>query len=358
VIGALFRLLAMMLALTLCAGVALVVYTALGEGLSFSRFSPSQFGAPVGSTPERVVFTVRTGQSASEVGEELQRRGLIRSSLAFRWEVESRGLGSKLEAGDYELSSSMSTGEIVAVLAKGAVHHGTAITLVEGWRAEQVARHAEELKLARAEDVMRVVRSPAEFGLAPPDPVATTLEGYLFPETYEFDPQTAPHLIVERLLRQFESRFPEDVRRRAAERGLTLHQVVTIASIVEREAVDPAERPLVAAVYYNRLAAGMRLDADPTVQYAVASLDPAQAIHYGFWKRDLSMQDLQLNSPFNTYRVTGLPPGPICSPGLASLQAAVAPANVGYLFFVARGDGSHAFADTLAEHNANVSRYR
>jgi UPF0755 protein len=202
------------------------------------------------------------------------------------------------------------------------------------------------------------VQSPAEFGLAAPDPAARTLEGYLFPETYDFDSQTSPVVLVERLLRQFERRFGEDLRRRAAERGLSIHQAVTIASLVEREAANPAERPLVAAVYHNRLAAGMKLDADPTVQYAVANLDLNQALRYGFWKRDLSSEDLQVNSPFNTYRVPGLPPGPICSPGLASLQATVEPAKVGYLYFVARGDGSHAFADTLAEHNANVDRYR
>jgi UPF0755 protein len=358
VIGALSRLVAMLVALGLCAAVAVVVYSALGETLSFSRVTPQQLGAPVGGSPDRVVFTVRPGQSASDVGEELQRRGLIRSALAFRWEVESKGLGTKLEAGDYELSPTMSTGEIVAVLGRGAISPGTAMTIPEGWRADQVARHAQELKLASAEEVLRVVRSPAEFGLAPPDPAARSLEGYLFPDTYDFDPQTPPAALVEKLLRQFDRRFNDDLRRRAVERGITIHQVVTIASLVEREAADPAERPLVSAVYQNRLATGMRLDADPTVQYAVANLDLNQALQYGFWKRDLTLEDLKVDSPFNTYRVTGLPPGPICSPGLASLQAVLEPAKVGYLFFVARGDGSHAFADTLDQHNANVARYR
>lgn len=357
-IGALVRLSAIGFALALCVGVALFVYAALGDGFSQGRSVVGGWGEPASSTPRRETYTIQAGQSAAAIGEELQQRGLIRSSLAFRWEIDSRGLGSKLEAGDYELSPSLSNAEIVAVLARGPIIRGIGLTVPEGWRAEQVARRMEEVGLGKAEDVLRLVRTPREHGLAPPDPTATTLEGYLFPETYEFDPKANPNQAVETLVNQFERRFGESFRRQAAGRGLSLHQAVTLASIIEREAQQAPERAVISSVYHNRLAAGMRLDADPTVQYAVANLDLGKAGGYGFWKRDLTLEDLKVNSPYNTYQLTGLPPGPICSPGLASLQAAVAPADTGYLFFVARDDGSHAFATTLAEHNQNVQKVR
>jgi UPF0755 protein len=358
VIGSLVRLFAILIALALCAGAALVVYTSLDRGLSLTGLAPSNWDAPVSEQPERVVFTVQGGQPASAVGDALQARGLIRSAWIFRWEVESQGLGNKLEAGDYELSPSMSTREIVAVLARGAVKRGTTMTNLEGWRADQVAKRLEELNLARADQILQLVRSPRDHGLSPPDSTSRTLEGYLFPETYEFDAKATPEQIVETMVRQFDRRFDQQLRAQAAGRGLSVSQAVVLASIIEREAQNPAERPLISAVYHNRLAQGMKLEADPTVQYAVADADLGQAARYGFWKPELSVQELKIESPYNTYQRTGLPPAPICSPGLAALEAAVAPADVPYLFFVARGDGSHAFAVTLSEHNANISRFR
>lgn len=352
------KLLAMFLGLLVCAAVGAAVYFALGDSTLLGRLLTSHSDNPVSTSPRRVTFTVRPGQPAVAVGDDLQERGLIRSSLTFRWEIESRGLGNKIEAGDYELSPSMSTGEIVVLLARGAARHGTKLTVLEGWRAEQVALRIEELGLARADEVLRVVRSPQEYGLTPPDPSATSLEGYLFPDTYELVPEATPREIVETMLRQFDRRFGDGPRRRAAIRGLSVGQAVALASIVEREAAQPEERPLIASVYLNRLAGGMKLEADPTVQYAAADLDGQPALSRRVWKQDLTQQDLEVESPYNTYRVAGLPPGPICNPGFDSLQAAVAPAETSYLYFVARGDGFHAFAETHHEHQANVEKYR
>ena len=355
---ALVRLFVLLLALALCAGVALVVYVALGQGPSIAGLVPTGLDGPVSTDPRRETFTIRAGQSAAEIGEELERRELIRSALAFRFEIESRGVGNKLGAGDYDLSPSMPTAEIVAVLARGAVAHGKGFTVIEGWRAEQIARRADELQVGRGEEILRLIQQPRENGLLPPDANATSLEGYLFPETYEFDPKATSRDIVETMLRQFDRRVDESLRAQAAVRGMTLAQIVTLASIVEREAAQPAERPLVASVFANRLAANMMLQADPTVQYAVASRDIQAAQEFAFWKRDLTQQDLRLASPYNTYQVAGLPPGPICNPGLDALRAAIAPAESKYFYFVARGDGSHAFAETLDEHVANVQRFR
>jgi peptidoglycan lytic transglycosylase G len=357
-IGALVRLLVLLLALALCAAAALFVYFSLGQGPSLATMVPTGLDGPVSDDPRRVTFTIRPGQTAAEIGDELQRQGLIRSALAFRFEVESRALSNKLGAGDYELSPSLSTAEIVAVLGRGAIAHGKGLTVVEGWRVDQIARKASDLQLGQPDEILRLVQQPRENGLSPPDPLAASLEGYLFPETYEFDPKASSREIVETMLRQFDRRVDDALRNQAAARGLSLAQAVTLASIVEREAAKPAERPLVASVYLNRLAANMRLQADPTVQYAVANRDLAAAQAYGFWKRDLSPQDLKTDSPFNTYQNGGLPPAPICNPGLDALRAALNPADSRYLYFVARGDGSHAFAESLQEHLANVQKFR
>jgi len=159
------------------------------------------------------------------------------------------------------------------------------------------------------------------------------------------------------MVEQFERRFTPEMREKAQRLGMSIHQVVTLASIIEREAVIPSERPLMAGVFYNRLKDGMSLDADPTVQYALASASPESRKKYGWWKTSLTAEDLQIDSPYNSYRNPGLPPGPICNPGLASLEAALEPAATEDLYFVARPDGSHAFARTLEEHNENVARY-
>ncbi|MGI5837550.1 MAG: endolytic transglycosylase MltG, partial [Chloroflexota bacterium] len=140
--------------------------------------------------------------------------------------------------------------------------------------------------------------------------------------------------------------------------GMTVHEIVTLASIIEREAVVPSERPMMAGVFYNRLELGMFIQSDPTVQYALTLVQPESIDKYGWWKKELTVEDLAVDSPYNTYRYRGLPPNPICNPGLASLRAAVDPEETDYVYFVAKPDGSHAFARTLEEHNENVAKYR
>jgi UPF0755 protein len=160
------------------------------------------------------------------------------------------------------------------------------------------------------------------------------------------------------MARQFDKSVTPKLRQQLNARGLTLHQAVTLASIVEREAAVPAEQPIIASVYLNRLKRDMPLQADPTVQFAVASANLAEALGFGYWKRELTRTDLQLPSPYNTYVQRGLPPGPICSPGLSALEAVANPAETEFLFFVASGDGRHVFAKTDTEHAANVQRYQ
>ena len=335
----------------------LVSYAALGGLPSLASLGVGNLDAPVSDDSTVQTLVVRPGQSAGEIGKELADRKLIRSQWMFRALVEARDVGSKIEAGEYRVSPSMTTGEIVAVLSRGAARTGIPLTIPEGWRAEQVAQKVESLGIARADDFLGLVRSGAGIQLADPPPPGQSLEGYLFPNTYEIKEADA-RAVVELLAREFDRQLNGQLRSRIAARGLTVHQAVTLASIVEREAARPAEQPLIASVYLNRLKRNIPLEADPTVQFAVANANLAEALGFGYWKRDLTHDDLRQPSPYNTYVRAGLPPGPICSPGLAALEAVANPTESEYLFFVARGDGSHVFAKTDVEHAANVERYQ
>jgi len=283
--------------------------------------------------------------------------GLIRSATVFRIQVELRGAASRLAVGEYELRRNMSAGAIVETLVLGHTRRTGLVTIPEGWRAEEIAQYLDASGVVSAEDFMEVVagRGGPEAPTLPPG--ASSFEGYLFPESYEFGRDVPAEAVLRRFLAEFDRRVDQDVRGMAAHRGLSLHELVTLASIVEREASQPDERGEIAAVFDNRLERGMLLQADPTIQYALVpfgTLAPGTT----YWKRELSFEDLQLGSPYNTYGTAGLPPGPIANPGLAALEAvANAPARP-WLYFVARADGSHLFAETLDGHNQNVARVR
>jgi UPF0755 protein len=358
------RILVILFALIVIAAGAAVGYMVLGDsstpvlGTRLGQLADPMAPVDPQDTSAQVV-TVPPGATASDIGAGLQQRGLIRSALVFRLAAEQAGVGSTLSAGDYELSRSMSTNDIIQVLARGQVKRGLLATIPEGWRSEQIADRLDAIGFASRADFMQAISSPAAvpgvdvFG-APPPP---RLEGYLFPETYEVPQKVSGPKAAELMVRMFSQRVGE-VLRSQPESKLTPHQVLTLASIVEREARQASERPLIASVYLNRLAADLPLQADPTVQYAVATRDGPAAGGYHYWKQNLTPADLQIDSPFNTYAVSGLPPGPICNPGEASIRAVLQPAKTDYMYFVATTDGSgtHLFARTLDEHNANVAK--
>ena len=303
-------------------------------------------------------FTVQEGEAAAHIAERLQSAGLIKDARAFRWMADLQGVASELAAGDYELSPSMRPSEILSVLAKGKTKGNPMVTIPEGWRAEEIGERLQARGIGTADQFMAVVRQGNSSSPALSDrPPGASLEGYLFPESYAVDSKTTPENMADRMVAQFEERFTPEMRQKAAALGMSIYQVVILASVIEREAVIPSERPIMASVFYNRLKAGMPLQSDPTVQYAVATADPQSHLEFGWWKRSLTQQDLEIDSPYNTYRYPGLPAGPICDPGLASLTAAVEPAQTDYYYFVAKPDGSHAFASTLQEHNVNVQEF-
>lgn len=357
------RLLVMLFAVIVIVVGAGVGYFVLGDGTPMLGTRLTQMADPLAAVDSQdstvQVVTVAPGSTAADIGAILQQRGLVRSGLAFRVAADQAGVGSSLAAGDYELSRSMSTTEIIQVLAKGQVKRGLVATIPEGWRAEQIADRLEATGFASRDEFVGAVSAPqtvAGFDLLTNTTTPQRLEGFLFPETYEVPQRVAGTRAAELMIRMFNQRVGESLRS-ANESRLTPYQVLTLASIVEREAKKSSERPTIASVYVNRLAADMPLQADPTVQYAIATRDGPAAASYNYW-RDLSAADLTIDSPYNTYRVEGLPPAPICNPGEASIKAVLQPARTDYLYFVAKTDGSgeHLFARTLDEHNANVAR--
>ncbi len=297
---------------------------------------------------ERLV-TVEPGMGVSPALDRLESEGVLADAkLARSYLIYFMG-DPKIQAGEYRFSGPMTTSQVLRKLVRGDVVTRS-VTLIEGLTLEETAAHLAGKGFGRREVFLELMRSPEL--IADLDPEAADLEGYLFPETYSFANGTGEREIVATLVKTFRRGYEREVRPRlpTAPGGRTLRQVLTLASIVEKEAQVAAERPLIAGVYHNRLERRIGLAADPTVIYALKRL--------GRWNGNIRREDLRVDSPYNTYRYAGLPPGPICSPGLASLAAAAAPAEVPYLYFVSRNDGTHVFSETLAEHSRNVERWQ
>lgn len=297
---------------------------------------------------ERLV-TVEPGMAAGQILQTLEREGVLADAKLARTYLIYFMRDPKIQAGEYRFRGPLSTPQVLRMLARGDIVTRT-VTIIEGLTLEEIAAQLAREKFGRREVFLDLMRSPRL--VADLDPDAPDLEGYLFPETYSFASAIGEREIVKTMVDTFRRRFERDVRPLMADGspGKSVRQVVTLASIVEKEAQVAAERPVIAAVYRNRLDRGIGLAADPTVIYALKRL--------GRWNGNIRRDDLRMESPYNTYRYAGLPPGPICSPGLASLTAAADPAEVSYLYFVSRNDGTHVFAETLQEHNRNVNTWQ
>jgi UPF0755 protein len=298
------------------------------------------------SDPE-VFVEIAPGSSTPAMGRALSDAGVVRNPTAFRIAVWLRGAGRRLQAGDYRFDSPLTPAEVVDKIVRGDVFLRP-FTIREGLTIRQMADLFEEKGFGTARDFVAAASHAPLIGEI--DPVATDLEGYLFPDTYTLPRRTTAEQLVGRMVGRFDKALTPEIRQQAAARGVSVRELVTLASLVEKETAKPEERPLVAAVYWNRLKIGMPLQCDPTVIYAL--------LRAGRYTGNLTRADLQLDSPYNTYWYGGLPPGPIAAPGQASLEAVARPADVPYLYFVSRNDGSHAFASTLDEHNRNVQEYQ
>jgi UPF0755 protein len=302
-----------------------------------------------------VVAEIPAHDGIFSIAGRLHQAGGIRSRTGFVLLATFRGTARHLKAGEYELERGASTLGVLSQLEAGRVKQHV-ILHPEGATLSELARALEGERLASGAAIQHLATDPAflsTLGIEAP-----SLEGYLFPDTYQFVRGMTAEEILGRMVQRLRAKLGADITARAAARGLSVHQLLTLASIIEREAVERDEMRTISGVFWNRLKLKMPLQADPTVQYAIAT--PASVAKYGWWKRELTDDDLRIDSAYNTYIHSGLPPGPIANPGIAAIRAVIRAPKTNYIFFVAapQCDGSHRFSTTLAEHQANVNAFR
>lgn len=319
---------------------------------------------PAAAAATSGAFTITSGERADEVAANLVAAGFLADSELFLNYLRYYDLDAGLEAGVYELESGVSIPELAAILSR-AIDQQIDLTFIEGWRLEEMAAYLAHIRPAAIDpDVfLAIAQGQTAFDLSSYEflaslPSGGSLEGFLFPDTYRIPVEADAVFLIGLMLDNFGQKVDASMRQSFGAQGLSVYQAVTLASIVQREAVLSEERPVMVGVFLNRLAQGMKLQADPTVQYAAGY----QAGSDKWWKTPLSQADLELDSAYNTYRYEGLPPGPIASPGLEALQAVAQPAETEYLYFVvdctAERVGQHVFSRTFEEHLANVEACR
>ena len=323
------------LALVLLGGV-LIILMVMGLFLWLNQ--------PIGGPIQPHLVDIPPGTPFTEVSHSLRQHGLIGPEWFFTLLARVQRVDRKIIPGEYELHAGMPPTELLKKLVKGEVYK-YAVTIPEGYNVVQIADILSQKNLAVKQDILRLTRDPAFIQNL--NIQAPTLEGYLFPDTYLFSRYMPPETIVRTFVNRFHEMVTSDLRNRATLIGMTFKEVLTLASVIEKETGLPVERPLVSGVFHNRLQKGIPLQSDPTVIYALESFDG-----------NIRKVDLAVNSPYNTYKILGLPPGPIANPGLAAIQAALYPTQTDFVYFVARNDGSHQFSVTLADHNKAVDQYQ
>ena len=325
----------------------LVALGAIGAVVTVNELT-ARLESPYRSYADPAVFVeVERGDSTQTIAQRLAAAGIVRDDWTFRLAVWRSGRDRALQAGEYHFDRPLSAMQVADKIASGQVYLRP-ITFPEGLIISEMAQIFEVEGFGTA-GAFAAAAGRAEL-IAELDPEASNLEGYLFPETYSLPRDATADDLVEAMVAQFREVFNATLRDEAAERRLSVREVVTLASLIQKETGSLDEHELVSAVYNNRLRIGMPLQCDPTVIYALQLA--------GLYDGNLTRASLDFDSPYNTYRHAGLPPGPIASAGRAVLEAALSPADVSYLYFVSRNDGSHAFANTLREHNRNVREYQ
>ncbi|MDD9269795.1 endolytic transglycosylase MltG [Paenibacillus sp. GCM10023248] len=330
----------------------LLVGTAAGIGLFIVNAMQ-----PVAASEQEVRVSIPQGAGSVQIAKELEAKGLIKNSSIFTYYLKLKKQGSRFQAGEYGMKPGITFDQVIDKLNKGETvkEEVIRVTIPEGYTIEQIAAKLSEGTPWSKDVFLQMANAPAdlksETALAIPDNknLKHKLEGYLFPETYEFKKGSTEQEFIERTLQELDKKLatlPPDWKDKLKERGLTVHQMLTIASLIEREVVQDEERALVSGVIQNRLKKNMPLQIDATVQYL-----------FDKSKERLLEKDLQIQSPYNTYLNTGLPPGPIASPSLASMKAAIYPEETKYLFYVTKKDGTkgHLFAETFEEHKKNIA---
>jgi UPF0755 protein len=300
---------------------------------------------PYGSPPFPKEIDIPAGTGLQEVAEILEKKDLLMDHRLFVLVTALLGEQRRIRAGKYRFPAPVAPKTLLAHLVRGDVWLQRA-TIPEGWTIVQIAERLSEKGLVNRERFIALA-SASDYASGLLGFKAPSLEGFLFPDTYHFEAGMKEEKILQAMVDAFHQAFDASFRRRAQKLGWSVLEVVTLASLIEKEAAQPEERPLISGVFHQRLDRGMKLQSDPTVIYGLHDFNG-----------NLRRQDLAAPHPYNTYSVTGLPPGPICNPGLASIKAALFPADRGYLYFVSRNDGSHHFSRTLKEHQRAVRKYQ
>lgn len=322
--------------------------------LLFAGFVFSQAGNPVAKQPSTILYVIPQGSGAKAIAEGLKEAGLIRSPKYFLFTVWSRGDQEKFKAGTYELTPSMTTREIEALLAKGKpVSNEISVTLLEGWTLDDMADHLQEQGFASREEFYAEAGESAKPASGLPDwdalypalagrPTDASLEGYLFPDTYRVYADGGAKALIRKMLANFETKLTPDLRAEIKASGRTVHEIVTMASVIEREVRSDADRAIVSGIFWKRVDSGRGLEADSTVNYIT-----------GHSKPSVSYEETRIDHPWNTYKYRGLPPGPIGNPSLSAIVAAIRPAANPYWYFLTDPHGRVYYGRTLDEHNAN-----
>ena len=294
-----------------------------------------------------VYFTVRPGMSVSEIGKELYERGIIDSEMKFWWTAKLNGFENKVKSGTFAMQTGMTPRDALEILVYGNTVT-IRFTIPEGFSVRDIAQRLDDEGLVKADAFISLAKTYRPYPYVEEhENVRYAVEGFLFPDTYEINGEFDAARIMQMMAENFDRRLTKEMRDRAREMDLSIYELVTLASLVEKEAYHEEDRPIIAQIFLKRLRLGMPLQADPTVQYL---LDAP--------KEDLLYRDTEIESPYNTYQNVGLPPGPIASPGTASLMAVLHPADTNYLYFVADRNGNNYYATNYADHLALVDQVR
>ena len=298
---------------------------------------------PMSDNTQSQVFEVKSGMTLKQVSQELLGQNLIRSANAFQAIALIQDKEKLIKVGEYYISPSMSVAEILQRITSGkTVLHS--VTIPEGYRITEIANLLEKRNLADKNIFLQQAKNVQLLEGVP----TGSLEGYLFPDTYHFGKRTTEAIIIKKMVETFKERaLKKEFLKRAGDMGFSYHEIITLASLIEKETGKDSERKQISSVFHNRLKKNMLLQTDPTVIYVIDMFDG-----------NIRKRDLKIDSPYNTYLYKGLPPGPIANPGLKSIIAALYPANTSNLYFVSKQDGSHKFSATLNEHNRAVQKYQ
>ena len=325
--------------LTIIAGILILAAIVLGVAINANNNKNL-------ATGENIIITVEPGMTNADIATLLQNKKMINSPVFFRLQSKFARMERSLQAGEYEIVSGMSNWEIIDLFSKGQARHKT-LTIPEGYTIEQIAKKIEESGLGSAEEFKKAAKdyAPYSYMETSNNNVIFKAEGFAYPSTYYLSPGSAEKEILAIMVKEFDTQLTEDIRQKAKDKNMSIRDLVNLASLVEKEAVFPEERPVIAGVFLKRLQIQMPLQSDTTIQYIL-----------GVQKKEISIADTKIDSPYNTYLYAELPPGPIASPSISTINAVLDPKQTNYLYFVADLEGHHHFTETYQDHLKEIER--